>query len=204
MIDERTYSKRTGCVTGGSPAPSAVQTEALVGNDPEQSTSPERLRVGLTLDLEDVERQQDNLTNTDQRTSTRVHDGLAVALAECLVEEFAVVPREVVAGEGLSTVLVDALEDLQSSSDHVLFMYFKTPYLVRSGVAKTREEGEETTGNRSIGSIPEDDLVQVRRRLDLSDIAHEALGGGVDGVEDHELSKTRTSWYRQKRSEEAM
>lgn len=41
-----------------------------------------------------------------------MHDGLAVALAECLVEEVAVVPGEVVARKGLSAVLVDALEDL--------------------------------------------------------------------------------------------
>lgn len=70
----------------------------------------------------------------------------------------------------------------------------RASYLVGGRVSKTGEEGQESTADGSIGSIPEDDLVQVRRRLDLADIAHEALGGGVDGVEDHELSETRTSW----------
>jgi len=80
-----------------------------------------------------------------------VHDGLAIALAECLVEDVAVVPGEVIASERLSAVLVDALEDL-----------------VGSGVTETREEREESAGNRSIGSVSEDDLVQVRSRLDLA------------------------------------
>jgi hypothetical protein len=41
-----------------------------------------------------------------------VHDSLAVTLAERLVKGVAVVPGKVVACEGLSAVLVDALEDL--------------------------------------------------------------------------------------------
>nr|GFD60917.1 hypothetical protein [Tanacetum cinerariifolium] len=75
-----TYRKRTGRVAGGGPAPAAVQAKALVGDDPEQPTAPEGLGVGLALDLEHVERQQDNLANANERAGRGVHDGLAVAL----------------------------------------------------------------------------------------------------------------------------
>ena len=112
LLDGSTYRERTRRVTGCCPAPATVQTEALVGDDPEQSTSTESLGVGLALDLEHVERQQDDLTDTNQGTGGCVHDGLAIALAERLVEDVTVVPGEVVASERLSTVLVDALEDL--------------------------------------------------------------------------------------------
>jgi hypothetical protein len=122
-----------------------------------------------------------------------VHDGLAVALAECLVEGVAVVLGEVVAREGLSAVLVDALEDLWSIVRPCRWASRIGSYLVRSSVSEAREERQEATADGGIGSVPEDDLVQVRRRLDLADIAHEALGCGVDGVEDHELSETGAS-----------
>jgi hypothetical protein len=195
LIDGSTYRERTGRVTGCCPAPATVQTEALVGDDPEQSAATESLGVGLALDLENVERQQDNLTDTNQGTGGCVHDGLAIALAECLVESVAVVPGEVVASERLSTVLVDALEDLRIAVSPSLISVNRTAsYLVGSGVTEAREEREESAGNRSIGSVSEDDLVQVRSRLDLADVAHETLGCGVDRVEDHELSKTRTSY----------
>jgi len=192
-MGESTYRERPGGVTGCCPAPAAVQTEALVGDDPEQTTTPESLRVGLALDLEHVERQQDDLTNANQRTSSRVHDGLAVALAECLVEGVAVVSGEVVACEGLSAVLVDALEDLWSIVRPCCWASRNGSYLVCSGVSETREQRQEATADRGIGGVPEDDLVQVRRRLDLADVAHEALRCGVDGVEDHELSETGAS-----------
>jgi hypothetical protein len=61
-----TYSERTGSVTGGGPAPTTVQTETLIGNNLEDTTATESLRVCLTLDLEDIERQENNLTNTNQ------------------------------------------------------------------------------------------------------------------------------------------
>ena len=195
LLDRWTYRERTRRVTGCCPAPATVQTEALVGDDPEQTASTESLGVGLALDLENVERQQDDLTDTNQGTGGGVHDGLAVALAECLVEGVAVVPGEVVASERLSTVLVDALEDLRITvSPSLISVNCRASYLVGGGVTETREEREESAGNRRIGSVSEDDLVQVRSRLNLADIAHETLGCGVDRVEDHELSKTRTSY----------
>src|SRR5690242_20742147 len=74
-----------------------------------------------------------------------------------------------------------------------LALSHRAAYLVGSGVSQAGEQREESAADRGTGCVPEDDLVRVRRRLDLADIAHEALGGCVDGVEDHELSKTRTS-----------
>ena len=108
-----TYCERTRRVTRGCPAPSTVETESLISDDPEQSAASERLRVGLTLNLENIKRQQNNFTDTNQGTGAGVHDSLSIALAECLVEEVTVVPGKVVASKGLSTVLVDTLENLE-------------------------------------------------------------------------------------------
>lgn len=44
--------------------------------------------------------------------SSRVHDSLAVALSEGIVESSTVVLSKVVTGEWLTTVLVDTLENL--------------------------------------------------------------------------------------------
>lgn len=56
----------TGGVAGGGPSPAAVQAETLVGDDLEDTTAAEGLGVGLTLDLEDVQGQENDLTDTDQ------------------------------------------------------------------------------------------------------------------------------------------
>lgn len=64
-----THSERTGSVTGGSPAPTSVKTEAFVCDNLEETTATESLRVRLTLDLEDVEREDDDFTDTDQTVS---------------------------------------------------------------------------------------------------------------------------------------
>lgn len=64
MVD--TYSKRAGGVTGSSPTSAAVKAHTLIGDDLEQATATEGLRVGLTLNLQDIQRKQDDLANTDQ------------------------------------------------------------------------------------------------------------------------------------------
>lgn len=69
-----TYSERSGSVTGGCPAGTPVQTHTLIGDNLEEATAAEGLGVRLTLNLQDIQRQQDDLTNTDQ---TRVRDGSA-------------------------------------------------------------------------------------------------------------------------------
>ena len=61
-----TYSKGAGRIARGGPAPTPVQAEALVPYDLEDASSAERLGVGLALDLEHVEGQEDDLANTDQ------------------------------------------------------------------------------------------------------------------------------------------
>jgi hypothetical protein len=110
-----TYRKRSRRVTCRSPSPAAVEAKALVGNNLEETASPEGLRVGLTLDLEHVQWQKDNLSNTNHGTCGRVHDGFAGALSERAVEAVAVVLGEVVADERLAAKLVDSLENLLPS-----------------------------------------------------------------------------------------
>lgn len=78
-------------------------------------------------------------------------------------------------------------------SDKILCRFHTPSHLVCSSVSKTREQGDEPPTDRGVGCISEDNFVQVCCRLDLADIAHKTLGCGVDGVEDHELSQTRTS-----------
>jgi hypothetical protein len=107
-----TYSERTRGVTGSSPLPSSVETEALVSNDSDNTTSTESLWVCLSLDLEDIEWEEDNFTNTNDGSSQGVHHGLASLGAEGGIEGGAMVGGEVIADEWLTTVLVDSLKDL--------------------------------------------------------------------------------------------
>jgi hypothetical protein len=102
-----------------------------------------------------------------------VHDSLAVTLAECRVEEVAVVLGQVVAHEGLTTVLVDTLHDL-----------------VGGGIAETGEEREEASAEGSSGLVLEDDRVELGHANNLALVAHETFGDSVDGVEDGELGDT--------------
>lgn len=157
----------------------------------------------MSLDLEDVEGEDDDFTNANDGASSGVHDGLAGALSEGAVERLAVVLSEVVAHEWLATVLVHSLQDL-----------------VCCCVAETREEREEAGAHRGIGRVSEDDLVELGGRGDLNGatgysqhsvlsvsfsfshascwrdnghlglVAHQSLGDGVNRVEDCELGDT--------------
>lgn len=69
-IIQITYSEGSRGVTGSSPTGTTVQTHTLIGDDLEQTTAAEGLGVSLTLNLQDVQRKQDNLSNADQ-TSAR-------------------------------------------------------------------------------------------------------------------------------------
>jgi hypothetical protein len=64
-----TYSEGTGGVTGSSPSGTTVQTHALILNDLEQTTATEGLGVGLALNLQDVQRKEDDLSNADQTSA---------------------------------------------------------------------------------------------------------------------------------------
>lgn len=107
-----TYSEGTRSVTGSSPAPATVQTKALILDDLEETTATESLGVGLALDLEDVEREEDDLADADEGAGSSGHDGLTRGLAEGVGEGLGVVGGQVVTDEGLAAVLVDTLEDL--------------------------------------------------------------------------------------------
>lgn len=60
--------KRTGSVSGRGPSPASVKTETFVCQDFQEPTATERLWVCLALDLQNVQWQQHNLTNSNQRT----------------------------------------------------------------------------------------------------------------------------------------
>lgn len=65
-LGSNTYREGTGGISGGRPTSAPVQTHALIGNDLEQTTATEGLGVSLTLNLEDVQREKDDLSNTNQ------------------------------------------------------------------------------------------------------------------------------------------
>lgn len=187
-----TYSERTGGVTGSSPTGTTVQTHTLIRDDLEQTTAAEGLGVSLTLNLQDVQREEDDLSNADQTSAYRqlptrifvvsvqrvvspasscVHDGLASSLSEGIIEGSTVVLGQVVAGEGLTTVLVDTLEDLFETQLANCTLSHQGGYivtnLVTSGVSETGEQGGELAANGGIGVLLEDDLVELGHGGDL-------------------------------------
>jgi hypothetical protein len=68
-LEWETYRERPGGVSGRRPAPATVQPEALVLDDLENAPATEGFRVGLALDLEDVEREEDDLADADKTGS---------------------------------------------------------------------------------------------------------------------------------------
>lgn len=105
----------------------------------------------MTLDLQHVEGQEDDLSDTDDGSGERGHHRLSGLGAEGALEVGAVVLGEVVAHEGLSAVLVDSLEDL-----------------VACGVAESGEEGEELLAYGGSRFVFEDDLVELCDGGDLA------------------------------------
>lgn len=65
------YRKRARRITGGSPAPTSIKAKALVCNNSEDAAAPEGLGVRLTLYLEHVEGQQDNLSDANQADTSQ-------------------------------------------------------------------------------------------------------------------------------------
>jgi hypothetical protein len=68
-LEWETYRERPGGVSRRCPAPATVQPEALVLDDLENAPATEGFRVGLALDLEDVEREEDDLADADKTGS---------------------------------------------------------------------------------------------------------------------------------------
>jgi hypothetical protein len=104
----------------------------------------------LTLDLEDVQGQQDDLTDTDQTTGSRRQQSLASLLAKRRLEVGAVVLCEVIAGYRLATVLVYPLQ-----------------YLVAGGISQTGEKRDKLLAKACIGLVLEDDSIEFVDRVDL-------------------------------------
>lgn len=173
-------SKGSGGVSGSGPAPASVQTHTLLLDDLEEASALESLGVSLSLDLEDIEGQENNLSNTDQGTGGGRQKSLSGLLAEGLLVGGAPGLGQVLVDEGLATVLVNSLQNL-----------------VAGGVSQTGEQGSESLADGGVGVVSKNDLVQVRRRSDLTMVGHESLGDGVDGVEDGELGNTGGGWVRQ-------
>lgn len=139
-----------------------------------------------------------------------MHDGLAIAIAECAIEASAVVCCKVVPDEGLAAELVHTLENLTLSIAVSTTTHFRT-YFVGRSVSETGEEREESSGDRGRGRVSEYDFVKVRCRLNLplqlgtfghrdcvagylANVAHQPLRRGVDGVKDHELRNAGRSF----------
>jgi hypothetical protein len=74
------YRERSRGIARSRPTPAAIETEALVGDDLEDASALESLRIGLAFDLEDIEGKQDNFADTDQTSkSQKVSGGVLYA-----------------------------------------------------------------------------------------------------------------------------
>lgn len=143
-------SEGTWSIAGSGPSPAAVETETLIFDNADDTASAESLWVCLTLDLEDVKWEEDDLSDTDEGSREGGDHGLSGLWAEGAVERITVVAGDEIAGEWLTAVLVDTLRDLVTGS-----------------VAQSWEEGEELFAGRDVGLVLEDDLVELSSGVDL-------------------------------------
>jgi hypothetical protein len=93
-----------------------------------------------------------------------VHDGLSSLLAEGVLKLGAVVLTKIIASNGLTTILVYALEDF-----------------VSGGISQTREERDELLPNRSMGLILENYGVEFIDAVDLQWYVNQRTFGGCVG-----------------------
>ena len=121
-----TYGEGAWRIASDGPAPAAVKCSAFFQEDAHDAAAAERLWVDLALDLERVEREQDDLADTGQAASSGLHHHLTLALAECVREVRLVMPGEEVIEPWLPAKLVDPLRDL-----------------VTGGIPEAREEREQ-------------------------------------------------------------
>lgn len=92
-----------------------------------------------------------------------MHDSLSAGLSESILKLGSVVLGKVVANEGLSSVLVNTLENLVSGS-----------------VSKSREEREELLSGGGGGVVLEDNGLKLGKSGNLGLVAHKTLRDGVD------------------------
>ncbi|KAH3668201.1 hypothetical protein OGAPHI_001955 [Ogataea philodendri] len=174
-------SKGARGISSSSPSPSFVQSQSLVLQDLDKTSTLESLGVCLSLDLQDIQWQQHNFTNTDQRTSSSRKKGLTGLGAESVLVSGSKVGSQELIGEWLTSVLVHSLQDLVTSS-----------------VSKTREQAEKSLAHWFGCIFSENDLIEHFQAVDLGLITHESLGNGINRVENTDF--TNSSRGRSKHS----
>lgn len=126
----------------------------------------------------------------DIPSSCRVHNSLSGLLAKGRLKVLAIVLTKEIAGNGLTTILVDSLKDLVAGS-----------------IAQTGEQRDELAADGGRSVLPEDDLVQLARvgnlrRVTVSDatvrrntgnrtysglVAHKTLGNGINLIDNQQV-----------------
>ena len=138
------YGKGTWGVSCCCPFPSPVESKPLVADNFEQPTTPESLRIRLSLNLEDIERQKKDLSNPNQTeqkpklipapdvdsniegkaglagghlpSGSGMEHGLSGTPAEYIVERGSIMFRKEIPHPQLSAILVYSLGNLVASS----------------------------------------------------------------------------------------
>ena len=64
--EEGTYCKASRSISSSGPSPTTIKPKAFIFDNREQTSTAEGFRVGLPFNFEDVKRQKDNLSNSDQ------------------------------------------------------------------------------------------------------------------------------------------
>jgi hypothetical protein len=83
---KRTNGERTGRVSTHGPSPTSVERETFVLDDVKEGPVSERLRVGLTKDLEDVEREKNDLSDSGQANRRRkLTDSASLSFTRCKI-----------------------------------------------------------------------------------------------------------------------
>ena len=65
-VVEAVYRKGPWSIACSCPAPSSIESEALVGDDSENTPSSECFGIRLSLDLQDIQRKKNDLAYADQ------------------------------------------------------------------------------------------------------------------------------------------
>mmetsp|Transcript_99531 Transcript_99531/g.171328 ORF Transcript_99531/g.171328 Transcript_99531/m.171328 type:complete len:332 (+) Transcript_99531:74-1069(+) len=155
------------------PASTPVQSaQLLLPEDADEAPALQRLRIGLSLDLEDVQGQQSDFPHANNGAGRGLHDHTAVGPKNA--EEATAVALQDVHDKRLAAELVHALCDL-----------------IRCPKAQAREQGLPLGKEPGLSMFLEDDLVQGPQRVgtppDATLVGHQPLGHCVHRVEDSEL-----------------
>ncbi len=128
----RTYRKRPRGISSSGPTRTSVETHPFIGHDSKNASAPKCFGVSLSLDFQDIQRQQNDLANANQTSRLRqrmaapccsiyppcsppssgMHDGLPRPLSKCIIEFLPMVQCEVISCEGLAPIFVYSLQNL--------------------------------------------------------------------------------------------